>query len=113
MHEFSIAQDIIEIVRETADKNNLREVQEIVLEIGQLAGIEVLALETAIECLKPGTVLGNASVKMQITEGMAECRACRHRFVTDDLLIPCPRCGSYAPVVISGHEMRVKSITAE
>jgi hydrogenase nickel incorporation protein HypA/HybF len=113
MHEFSLAQNIIEIVDEAVKKNNVTVVKEIELEIGQLSGVEITALETALECLIPGSILDKAKMHMNIVEGIALCRKCKHQFSTDDLLSPCPNCNSYGPEIIFGKELRVKSISAE
>ena len=44
MHEFSLAQNIIEIVEETMKKNDLSKVSEVVLEIGTISGVEIFPL---------------------------------------------------------------------
>jgi hydrogenase nickel incorporation protein HypA/HybF len=113
MHEFTLAQNILEIVDETVKKNNVTTVKEVELEIGKLSGVEIDALETAIECLKPGSLLEYADVRMILIDGIGICRSCRHRFSPSDLFAPCPKCNSYHPEIISGKELRVKSITTE
>jgi hydrogenase nickel incorporation protein HypA/HybF len=113
MHEFSIAQNIIEIVEDSVQQNNLTHVEEIELEIGELSGIEITALETALECLFPGTMLENAKVNMKIIKGIMRCRQCNHEFTSSDMLSPCPNCHSLGSQIINGKELRVKSISAE
>ncbi len=108
-----MAQNIIEIVEEAIQKNNATRVTQIELEIGRLSGVEIPALEMALECLRPGSVLNNAEVVMTRVESIAECRQCKHHYTTEDLYSPCPRCNTYAPEIISGKEMIVKSIVAE
>ncbi len=113
MHEFSIAQNIIEIVEETIRASNKKKVTCVELEVGNFSGVEIPALETAIDCIAPGSVLEGSRVQINVIRGTAVCRKCRHRYDPESILTPCPECNSYAPEIISGKEMIVKSITVE
>jgi hydrogenase nickel incorporation protein HypA/HybF len=113
MHEFSLVQNIIEIVEENARKNQAKRVTEVVLEIGTLSGVEMSALDMAIESLGPGTIMDGAEIKKEIVEALAVCSQCGKEYSPDDYFSLCPKCGSYGAKIIKGKELRVKSITAE
>lgn len=113
MHEFSLAQNIIEIVEETVAKNNAGKVSSIELEIGTLSGVEFSALDMALESLQPGSVIEGAEISKQIIKGKAKCPNCQHEFEPDDYFEACPACGNFGAEIIKGKELRVKSITAE
>ena len=113
MHEFSLAQNIIEIVEETARKNKVGQVSGIELEIGTLSGVEIPALDMALESLREGSVIARAKITKIIIQAEAECNQCGHRYMPDDYLAPCPKCAAWGARIISGKELRVKSITAE
>ena len=113
MHEFSLAQNILEIVEETLKKNEVNHASELQLEVGTLSGVEIPALEMALESLKPNSVIETTDIKLIITKAKAVCRKCREEFFPEDLLSSCPKCSSYAPDIISGKELLVKSIVAE
>jgi hydrogenase nickel incorporation protein HypA/HybF len=113
MHEFSIAQNIVEIVEDTIHRNRLTRIEEIELEVGELSGIEITAMETALECLLPGSLLENAKVNITIIKGIMRCRQCNHEFASNDMLLPCPNCQSLGSQIIAGKELRVKSISGE
>lgn len=113
MHEFSLAQNIIEIAEETIKSNNASLITEIVLEIGTLSGVETGALDMALESLQPGSVLEEATIKREIVKAVARCLGCKHEFLPDDYYTACPQCGSFCSEILSGKELRVKSITAE
>jgi hydrogenase nickel incorporation protein HypA/HybF len=113
MHEFSLAQNIIEIAEETLRSNNASRITEIVLEIGTLSGVETDAMDMALESLKPGSVLEGATLIRNTILAIARCKRCQHEFLPDDYYTACPHCGSFCPEIISGKELRVKSITAE
>lgn len=113
MHEFSLAQNIIEIVEEAIEKNDAGKVSSIELEIGTLSGVEIPALDMALESLQPGSVIDGAEIVKQIIQGKAQCLNCQHEYNPDDYFTVCPECGSLRAEIIKGKELRVKSITAE
>ena len=80
MHEFSLAQNIVEIVEETARSNQLESVSQVELEIGTLSGVEIPALDMALESLAEGTILQTCLITKIIIEAEAECNECRHCF---------------------------------
>ncbi|MGD2034118.1 MAG: hydrogenase maturation nickel metallochaperone HypA [Bacteroidales bacterium] len=113
MHEFSLAQNIIEIVDESLKKNGVRKATEIELEIGTLSGVEIPALEMAFESLKADSSVEQATIKLNIIKAKAVCRTCGKEFYPEDLFSPCPKCSAYGPEIVSGKELLVKSIVAE
>jgi hydrogenase nickel incorporation protein HypA/HybF len=113
MHEFTLAKNIIEIVEEAIRKNNATLVKKVVLEIGTLSGVEIPALETALECLREGSVLVEANIEMTVVEAIAICHKCENHYTSEALYSPCPKCNSYGSEIISGKELIVKSIIAE
>jgi len=113
MHEFSLAQNIVEIVEETVRKNQAHKVTEVVLEIGTLSGVELDALDMALESLRSGTMMEEAEIKKDIIQAVAICNHCGHEYLPDDFFSICPECQQYGSKISKGKELRVKSITAE
>ena len=73
MHEFTVAENIIDIVGTEAGKAGRSLVSGVCLEIGLLAGIEYEALDFALGVLAPGTVLEKADITVEKPEGTASC----------------------------------------
>jgi len=113
MHEFSIAVDIVDIATSTASEEAATMVKEIEIEIGQLSGVVMEALEFSLEAAVKGTILENARRNLIIVAGKARCTKCLTEYDTDTLFKPCPKCGTFAPDVIRGRELRVKSLIIE
>ena len=113
MHEFSIAVDIVDIATSSARKEAATEVKEIEIEIGQLSGVVMEALEFSLEAAVKGTILENARRNLITIPGKARCTNCLSEYDTDTLFKPCPKCGTCAPDVIQGRELRVKSLIIE
>jgi hydrogenase nickel incorporation protein HypA/HybF len=113
MHEFSLAQNILEIVEEAVENNNSSKVVAITLEIGTMAGIEIVALETALEMVRKGTVLDNAEIRIIKILAKAVCNVCHQQFEPTGIIDPCPACNNFGMTVLSGKGLIVKSIELE
>jgi hydrogenase nickel incorporation protein HypA/HybF len=110
MHEFSIAMNIVDIASEYARKEEAVTVQEIEIEVGQLAGIVIDALELSLESAVKGTILEKAKRTIISLPGLVRCTVCRHEFESSDFFTECPKCGAGPPEIIQGRELRVKSL---
>jgi len=111
MHEFSIALNIIDIAKAEADKAHVSEISQIEIEIGNASGVVREALEFALESAVKSTVLEKAAIVIIEINSIAECNICKHRFDTDSLIGICPKCGEITSNLITGKELKVKSIT--
>lgn len=113
MHEFSIALSIIEIAEKEAAKANAESITELVLDIGTQSGIEFYALETALEMAVLKTTLEKTKIKINRIQAEAKCKQCAKVFSIENVFDPCPECGSFYHEIISGNEMKVKSLLVE
>ena len=113
MHELSIALSIVELAEEYAVKENAREILEMEIEVGDLSGVVIDALEFAMEEAVVGTLCEKAKWKIIPVRGEVRCRSCGHRFPSDTLFADCPRCGEAGVELIRGNEMRLRSLTVE
>lgn len=110
MHELSIALGIIDLVEAEARRNGAYAVQEVELEIGMLAGVEIQTLEFALQSAVKETLLEHAKIVKIYNEGIGYCNDCNLSFSVATLFSPCPSCNSYCVKIIKGKELRVKSI---
>lgn len=113
MHEFSIAVSIVDIAIEHAEMAQAKVVNEVELEIGELSGVVYEAMQTAMEAAIHGTFLKDATIKIIKIPGTGKCLSCNKEFNLLNFFDPCPFCGAFAPEVISGKELRIKSINVD
>jgi len=113
MHEFSIAMNIVDIATDYARKENAIAVKEIEIEVGELSGVVMDALEFCMDAATKESILEGASRNIYSVPGKARCRSCSHEFMIQDLYTLCPMCNSPAPEVIEGGELKVKSLLVE
>lgn len=113
MHEMSIALSIVDLAVEQAKKAEARKVVEIELDIGTFSGIEVEALDYALEIAVKDTVLEHSRVKINRIGAVSECLKCSHIFDSEGFVHLCPQCGDSKTRIIKGREMQVKSLLIE
>lgn len=110
MHELSIVLNIIEIANDELHKHQAQIVEAIELEVGELAGIEFTALDFAWNAAVEHTILQNAIRTISQIEGKARCSNCGNEFGVFQRYEPCPVCGEVFNEIISGQELKVKSL---
>lgn len=110
MHEFSIVQSIVEIVLDTARKNNVEQIHAVEVEVGQSSGVVKEAMEFAWEAAVDGTLLSKAVLRIKQIPLRVICGICKQQYLPEDLYEACPVCGEISPEIISGKELRVVAI---
>lgn len=114
MHEFSVAQSLVEIVRDVAAKEGMQPVQVIHLRVGRLSCIDPEALAMAYELVTEKTPLETSRLDIQRVDPQAACGDCGRTFdFPEDFSARCPQCGSTDIRIVQGRELTVDSIEGE
>lgn len=113
MHEMSLAEGVLQIVEEHAVAQGIGRVGSVVLEIGELAGVEVEALRFCFDAVTRATRLEGAALRIDALPGRGWCMACAESVAIAQLYDACPRCGSHQVQATGGTEMRVKEFFGE
>jgi hydrogenase nickel incorporation protein HypA/HybF len=114
MHELSLMENVIRIVRQAATDNRLAKVTTINLVVGATSAVNTDALHFAFEILqKEEKFLHGVTLTIEETPARAHCPHCQedHSLWRMDLL--CPSCGHLPLELRSGEEFYVKSIEGE
>jgi len=110
MHELSLVMNIVEIADEQVKIHEAKEVENIELEIGTLAGVEMDAFLFAWDAAVPETVLGKAKRIIHRIPAKARCMDCGLEYEIGQLFEACPGCGEYLNELFQGKELRIKSL---
>lgn len=110
MHELSIVMGIIDIAQQEAVKANASIIDEIEIDIGCLSTIEMNAFDFAWSQAVKQTVLERTVKKINRVKGAAICMDCDATFAMENLYDGCPVCGKHLVSILSGKELRVKSL---
>ncbi len=113
MHEMSIVTSILDIASERARQANAKVIQEIEVEVGALAGIEIPALEFCFQAARAHSIGEQAELVIREVPGLGHCPACGQESTMDFYAAVCPVCHDSVLEVRQGREMRVLSIRVD
>ena len=113
MHEMSLAENVLQIIEESAHAQDFRRVRCVVLEIGELAAVEPDAMRFCFDAVTRGTIADGATLQIMETPGAGRCLACDTDVAMHERYGLCPYCGSPRLQVTAGDQMRVKNLAVE
>ncbi|BBD07427.1 hydrogenase maturation nickel metallochaperone HypA [Desulfovibrio ferrophilus] len=116
MHEMSIAQGLIAIMKEEMEKHGVTKLHSVRVAYGELAALVPEALTFAFEACTLGTDMEGATLEMIPIPVVLKCSDCGEQFSPDrsDLFMPCPKCGEgLGHEVLQGKELYLDNMEAE
>jgi hydrogenase nickel incorporation protein HypA/HybF len=113
MHELPIAEEILKITLEHAEKANAARVMKVNLVIGDLSTFVGESVEFYFDLLSEGTPAEGSALSISRIPARARCSACNHEFTPGGMNWLCPECGGLAGQIVSGREFYMESIEVE
>jgi hydrogenase nickel incorporation protein HypA/HybF len=110
MHEMSLAESVVQIAEETARGHGGSRISLVLVEVGQLAGVEIEALRFCFEVARRESLAADATLVIEQPDGQAWCMPCGETVSLSSLADPCPRCGSHQLQVTGGNELKVREV---
>ena len=110
MHEIGVVRSMVKTVTDFAQANNIAEVTEIVLDIGELSLVIPKYVEDIYPVVVEDTFLKDTKLIINIIPGMAECDDCDEIFNVIACNGHCPNCNSFNKTVLSGRDFTVREI---
>ena len=110
MHEIGVVKQVVRTVEDFAKENDIKEVAEIVLDIGELSLIIPKYVEDIYPIATEGTILEKAELIINVIPGMAECDECDEIFNVIEHEGYCPKCGSFEKQILTGQDFTIKEI---
>lgn len=113
MHELAIVEDVFRILEDLAKEHQLKQVDQVNVEIGAYMQIVPELFESAFEAVKVNTVAGTAKLNMHFYSAVLRCHECGHEFEPPKDLPVCPQCNSTDNQILRGKDIYIKSIEGE
>lgn len=110
MHEMSLAQDIIDAVRDAVGEERLRSVTTVNVDIGATSGVVAESLRFAFDAIVQDTALSSARLDPAIIPFIVHCHHCGRDTQNEDGFMLCSDCDSPDVAVVSGTELILKQI---
>jgi len=110
MHEYVIAQALVEQVNDIARKHNVQGVTRVVVQVGKLRGVVPEVLRWGFEVAAADSVAAGAGLEIEEVPIHVRCGGCGAESDLDEILYVCPACGSTDLAQITGSELLLKSV---
>jgi len=110
MHELSIAQNIIDIVRQHLPSGGSQKVRTVKVRIGNMAGVVSDSLEFCFNVIITATPMEGATLVIERVPLVIRCNRCGKEHTLDDPAFRCPFCNSPDVQMVSGNELQVVEI---
>ena len=104
--------EVVKQVEEYAKENNVKNIETLVLQIGELSSIIPRYIEEVFPIAVERTSMKNTKLVIEILPGMGRCKACGFGYNIARSNRTCPLCGSNEWEIISGKEFNIKEIHA-
>lgn len=112
MHELGIVYEVIKIVDSFVLENNLKKVDKIILEIGQLSQAIPRFIEECYPAAVSETAYEETKLEIEVLPANAQCDNCSEVYNIIEHRKVCPKCGGEKYRLISGEEFNIKEIVA-
>jgi len=107
MHELGIASSILEAVQKESLRHVGVRISKVGVKIGELAGVDVDALQFGFECIVKETEWEGLVLEVESIPRVQRCPKCGHEFRMVDYDPQCPQCGEFGTKCISGEELDI------
>jgi hydrogenase nickel incorporation protein HypA/HybF len=104
MHELYLAESIIHILKDYAERDGFKKVNSVSLSYGRLSCIEAKTLQFAFDVQAKDTLAQGASLEFQMLPAMIHCFSCEKDLEVKAHTGDCPSCGGNEVMLIAGTE---------
>jgi hydrogenase nickel incorporation protein HypA/HybF len=113
MHEMSIAQSLLDIIKEEMQKHDAKTLRTVRLNVGQMTAVVPEALTFCFEVITTGTELEGAKLFMNMVPLKGYCPECDKEFTIEDYTFICPSCGGREVQTIGGQDLSIVEIEVD
>ena len=113
MHEMSIAQSLLDIIKDEMRKHDATALRSVRLAVGQMSAIVPESLSFCFEVMTSGTDLEGAQLNMDLIPLRGLCRECGLEFEIEGYAFECPHCNSHSIETTAGQGLSIVEIEVD
>ena len=110
MHELGLMDSVVRMVRRICAEEQIGRVERIVLEVGELSGIEIPYLYDGFDAVTHGTDFADTELVVATAQGVLHCNDCDLDFPLKNQELFCPECFGRNLSIKAGRDMTLKRI---
>ena len=114
VHELGVVFNVIEAVEEIAKENELKMIESVTLELGEVSTVIPEYLTDCCDwAVKRNVLFGDTKLLLEKIPAVTFCEDCKKTYPTVLHGKICPHCGSGRTYLVQGNEFIIKEISAE
>ena len=113
MHELSIAQGVLDIVRQHVPPERLGSISRVKVRLGRLSGVVSESLVFCFDAIVAETSFRTARLEIEHVPTRCACLDCGASFEPEALVFCCPSCRSGRVRLVSGNDLQVVHVELE
>lgn len=113
MHEFGVTQAALEAALDRAEEVYAAQITDVHLALGTVSSIEPDSIRLYWNEIAEGTIAERAVLHFRCIPTECYCADCRHQFVVEAGLLPCPACRSEQVRAIDDEFLGLEAIDVE
>lgn len=111
MHELGIVMNVVSQVEKAAKENNVEKVVGLTIEVGEVSAVVPELFTDAFDWAKKRTeYLKEAKLNLVMLQAVTYCQDCKKTYSTTEFAKECPYCHSTNTYLVTGDEIKIKSI---
>jgi len=110
MHELSVTENILEIVKSHAERAEATKVTDIFLVIGQLSSIVDDSIQFYWDLMTKDSVAEGAKLHFRRLPILIQCKDCKNSYTPKGENLACPLCLSEKITIVQGEEFYLEAI---
>jgi hydrogenase nickel incorporation protein HypA/HybF len=110
VHELSVAQNIVDIIRQSVPNDELGAVRIVRLKLGTFSGVVADSLDFCFSVISSQTPLSKTHLEFEQVPFTVKCNSCQNSFSNEVGYVVCPECGSTETTVLCGRELQITEI---
>jgi hydrogenase nickel incorporation protein HypA/HybF len=110
MDGMTVTREVLKKLIEKAQSEGANKIVRVVLEVGEMSGLDSRELYKYFDILSRDTLAEGANLSITEIPLTVRCLSCSDEFVASGFKMTCPDCGSVASELVSGNELRVKEM---
>jgi hydrogenase nickel incorporation protein HypA/HybF len=108
--QLNLLRAILKQVLVRAQKSNVERIEKVHVAIGEIAGLDQVAMQSQWVDLSKDTPAEQAQLHFRLIRAEVQCMSCFEKYHPRQGAIHCPHCGSYGAKILAGEECTLDSI---
>ncbi len=113
MHELSVAQSILKIGLQYAEKAEAKRITDLNIVMGELSSIVDDSIQFYWDIIAQDTIAEGATLHFRRVPAELQCLACLEKYHPTYQDLICPKCSGVEAKIIAGEEFSLESIDVE